>query len=52
LSFKNIHKVAINLGVSLSTLFQELEDKAKTNSLDLVEATPKLHTKPKKSATE
>jgi len=44
LSFQNIHKVAINLGVSLSTLFQELEDKAETS--------PKLCTRPKKSATE
>jgi len=28
LSFQNIHKVAINLGISLSTLFRNLEDKA------------------------
>ena len=28
LSFQNIHKVAITLGVSLSSLFQNLEEKA------------------------
>ena len=52
LSFQNIHKVAINLGVSLSTLFQELEDKAETSPPETVEVRPKLRTRPKKSATE
>ena len=28
LSFQNIHKVAINLGISLSTLFRNLEERA------------------------
>ena len=51
LSFQNIHKVATTLGVSLSTLFQELDDKAETNPPETVEDRPKLRTKPKKSAT-
>ena len=31
LSFKNIHKVAINLGISLSTLFRNLEERAEAS---------------------
>jgi len=52
LSFKNILKVTTTLGISLSTLFQELEDKAGTSPSEMVKAKPKLRTKPKKSATE
>ena len=52
LSFKNILKVTTTLGISLSTLFQKLEDKAEANPPKTVESRPKLHTKPKKSAIE
>jgi transcriptional regulator with XRE-family HTH domain len=52
LSFKNILKVATTLGISLSALFQDIEDQAETNPPEMVEARLKLRTRPKKSATE
>jgi transcriptional regulator with XRE-family HTH domain len=52
LSFQNIHKVAATLGISLSALFQDIEDKAKTIPSETVEAKPKRRTKPIKSALE
>jgi transcriptional regulator with XRE-family HTH domain len=48
LSFKNILKVATTLGISLSTLFQELEDKAETSPPKMAEARQKLRTRLKK----
>ena len=39
LSFQNIAKVASTLGVSLSTLFQDLEEKAKTPAAPSAEKT-------------
>jgi transcriptional regulator with XRE-family HTH domain len=38
LSFQNIHKVAITLGVSLSTLFQNIEEQAKALPVETVSA--------------
>jgi len=52
LSFKNILKVTTTLGISLSTLFRELEDKAETSPPETVEVRPKLRTRPKKSSTD
>ncbi len=52
LSFQNILKVATTLGISLSALFQDIENKAETSTPHTVEAMPKLRTSPKKSVTE
>jgi transcriptional regulator with XRE-family HTH domain len=50
LSFLNIHKVAATLGISLSTLFQDIEQRDQIQSEDTATLKPKIRNTEQKSA--
>ena len=50
LSFKNIHKVTTTLGISLSTLFQDIEPRDQIQPGDTATLKPKIRNTEQKSA--